>query len=638
MMLSPGQFWKIIPKDYEANIRFRIEVLKAAFQDERIQKGLFEICRQDILFWINLFVWQFNPDTRERGPFISYDFQDAAIVGGNTIVGETERFQHGILQCLEDQEDVRWQKSRYVGASWLVLMLIVWLCLFHENIKAFAISKDEDAVDNGEDPDSLFWKARHIIEYLPAWMSGLTKKKKPRKMLIVFPNGNILNGDANAVSSGVGGRNAIMLVDEFGQFDKNGEEIYSMTTDTCYCRVFVYTHKNQTGMAYRLTFDPKYKHMREIITHWSQHPERQKGLYKYNDNTNRIEIIDKSYEYPPDYEFVMEKKPAGGPCVGIRSPWYDKQCRRREDRDVAMNLDIDPRGASKQFFDSYRISIIKAEHGREPRWTGNLIYDDKTARAKKLEFSTNGLLKLWVNPKSDVMMPTMRCGAAVDVSAGTGETPSCLSVWNSRTGEKVAQYANAKIYSKDFAAFCVAFLSLIKDEDGLNPLLCWEVQGSQVFEQQTIEVFHYFPCYERRDESVLGALRINKRKYGWVPNPKSILTLMDDYRQMLFEERVINRCEDALDECLNMVYIGNSVEYQARGLGNKKALAESGARVHHGDIVRADALGVKMLKQLGFEEPDRMTSRAEVIDPRTFDGRERLHELQMQQAEMEVWS
>lgn len=628
-MFSSGKHFEKVPTDLLKNLKFRLGILKGAQKNRDIQRGLMEICKKDILFFIRAFVWQYNPDTRSKGPFIPWDEQEKAIVGGDITLSSGEnRYQYGILQCVEDREDVRWPKSREIGASWLVLMTIVWLCLFHENVKALVMSRDEDAVDRPDDPDSLFWKVRFILEHLPDWMRGEVKDKK---MALKFQNGNTITGEANVVSAGVGGRATIMLIDEFGQF-RNGHETYSMTSDTSNCRVFVGTHKDTSGMLYTLCFDPKFLDMREILMHWSMHPEKKKGLYRYQEQGNRVEVIDKKYEFPPNYNFVMEAKPSGGPFPFLRSVWYDKQCRRRTDRDVSMNLDIDPRGSTDRFFDSYRIQIIKAEHCTPPYWRGNLVYDKSTGQPIRLEKDSLGMLKFWISPKGECELPRMRCGAAVDVSAGSGYSPSCLSVF-SDVGDKIVEYANANIYAPDFATFVVAVLRLIRDKKGTHPLLGWEIQGSAAFARRVLDELHYAPVYIKREEDALGKPRDNKGKAGWNPTPKSILTLMEEYRDALYDQRIVNRSEEAIEETLQFVYTSNSVEYRSKG---RKADADSASKTHHGDIVRSDALAHKMLKEIGFDAKSDKLHVNNGPAPGTSAWREWLAEKE-QFEEEEVW-
>lgn len=637
-MLSPGKWHLMVPKDPEKNLILRLAVLREARKSEQFRRGLMEMCRQDILFFINLFIVQINPELREKGPFVTWPYQDVAIIGGDTEIGGEKVFQHGILACVEDRKDVRWPKSREGGASWVVLMTIVWLCIFHENIAAGAISRDEDSVDKIDDPNSLFEKVRVMLRHLPDWMKGEVKSKK---LSFLFANGNTFVGEANVSSANVGGRLTILLIDEFGQFDKNGEWIYDFTRDVCKCRVFVFTHKDQSGMAYRLCYDAKFINMREIMTHWSQHPGKNQGLYRYNEEAKYLEFywpgrgwrLSPCYDYGPTFDFVMKAEPTGGPCPGIRSPWYDAEAEARNERDVRMNLDIDPRGASDKFFDAYRIQVLKAEWSCPPLWVGNLVYS-KEGYPQRLEYSPEGQIKLWVLPKGEAELPMMRAGAAVDVSAGSGYSPSCLSVGNARTGEKVAEYANANIFAPDFATFVVAFLRMIRDEKGTHPLLAWEIQGSSAFAKRVLEQLYYSPVHWLDDDVRVWVKKNAAPKAGWNPSPKSILTLMEEYRDALYQQRLINRSAEALDETLNFIYTSTSVEYRARG---KRQMDGSGAAIHHGDQVRADALMYRMIKAMGFEGIEEEVKRREVLDPRTFDGRVKLAEKRWAEEEDEVW-
>lgn len=556
-----------------------------------------------------------------KGPFITWDFQDKAIVGGSIRVGDQVRYQDGILKCIDDQQDVRWPKSRDIGASWIVLMTILHCCLFRSSFKALVMSKDADAVDKIDDPDSLFWKLRFMLEHLPEWMTGEIRHKKAGISFV--GSGNSITGEANTESSGVGGRATVMLIDEFGQFDKNGEKTYDFTTDTSNCRIFVFTHKNTSGMAYKLCYDSKFIGMREIIVHWSQHPEKGAGLYRYNEETCQVEILDPTYKYPPGFEFVLKNEPTGGPFPGIRSPWYDSQCARRTERDIQMNLDIDPRGASDLFFDTWRVRSLQSRLCRPPVWRGDLLHD-KEGRPIKFEENDKGFLKLWVHPRNDNELPRIKAGAGVDVAAGSGNSPSCLSVFNAQTGEKVLEYANANIFAPNFAVMVAAILRTIKDGKGLNPLVCWELQGSQVFEQVIVDQCRYSPVRYRRDEEVRFKPIDGKMRAGWVPTPKNVLTLMEEYRDGLYEMKITNFSEEAMKELLNFYYTTSGVEYKAVG---KKKESDSGARIHHGDIVRSDALAYKMIKEMGFDSPEVKKYVEDVIDLRTFDGRAKFREL-----------
>lgn len=625
--MSPDSLYKFVPKNQHHNLLWRRHVQDETAKDRRLQRAFRAYCKADILFYINTFVFQFNPDNLEHEvePFITFDFQDAAIIGADVEIDGAIVHLWGILECVEDKKDARWPKSRKMGASWVAMMTADWLCIFHTHKAIGVLSRDEDSVDQAGDANSLFWKIDFIHQHLPDWLKGKITKKKMR--FLYETTNSFIVGEANTPSAFVSGRATMLIVDEFGQF-KNGAETFEMSSDVSYCRIFVFTHKEQSGMAYELCFDAKYKHMREIKTHWTQHPERNKGLYRYDDVTNQIEVLDKTYQFPPDFDFVMEGKPTGGPYPGLRSPWYDNECIRRSERDVAMNLDIDPRGASDKFFDAYRIKILKLEPTcRPPLWTGRLEYNRDTGQPIELVYEPNGLIKMWIHPKSPKLLPEMSAGAGMDVSAGTGMTPSCLSLINAVTGEKVLEYAYALIFANQLAELVVALLRMIKDRRGVHPLLGWETQGSPTFERR-VRQLGYGPFYIKADEDATGKPRNTAGRAGFDTHKAVMLPLMEDYRDCLYDGRCVNPSEFALDETLKFVYTakGGGVEY--RGSKKPKRVADegSGAAMHHGDMVKADAIAWKMVREIGMymgrfeeEKPD-----PGWIDPRSLDGRIKL--------------
>lgn len=629
-MLSTGQFHKRIPRELQANLRWRTFVLNATENDFEMRQAVLFACKQDIIFWIDTFLFQINPDIPEKGPFIAWPYQEVAILGGETEIGGRTVFQEGILACVVDRKDVRWPKSRDGGASWIVLMTILWLCLFHENIAAGAISREEDAVDEIGNPNSLFEKVRIMLRHIPDWMKG--GKVVDKRGMFMFPKGNTLIGSANVSAAFVGGRLTILLIDEFGQFDKNGEWIYDFTRDVCKCRVFVFTHKDQSGMAYTICYDEKFSEMREIVTHWSQHPRKNQGLYHYNQENNSIELLDKSYKEVLENP-VYSPMPLGGPCPGIRSPWYDEECKARNFRDVSMNLDIDPRGAASQVYDTPTIMSLKRKHACPPLWIGDL---EHTKEGKPIRLVENplGLLKLWVHPMSEREMPIMSCGAGVDLGVGNGATPTCLSVGDASIGKKVAEYSNSNIYPNDAAILFVAICRLFADETGNGARLCWEIPGPGLIFGRVVIELGYRNVYWRRDEDARFKVIDAKMRPGWVANPKSIYVLHTEYKDALYKGNFLNHSEQALAETLNFVYDGQTVKYKAKGIGGSDASAQG---MLHGDIVVADALNWMMLKAMPAHraEKAKKKQKSDWLDPRTFDGRMKLAEAEAE-AEL-IW-
>lgn len=582
-MLSPGKWHKLVPKERTANLKFRLKLLRLCRKSAKYRAAIREACRQDILFWINAFVWQFNPRKKGQlavGPFITWDFQDKAV--------------EEMLWCIENDEDLFIDKSREMGASWLCLIVFEWLWHFHPWQKFLIISRNEDAVDDRADPDSLFWKIDFIHENLPDWMMprGWDKKAHRIKLSYTNPeNRSTITGQASTGKAGVGGRATAMFIDEFSQI-REDYEVLHRTSDTTGCRIFNGTHKGQGTAFHELS---QRVDIRKLRMHWTQHPDKRPGLYRYNKEANQIEVLDKAYDFPPDFEFVRTEAPAGGPCPGLRSPWYDKECLRKGDpRAVAMDLDIDPGGSTSQFFNPLTIRSLIASYARPPVWEGDISYDPDSGKPEGLIEIPGGPLKLWLQ-LNDGKIPRDKYGCGADLSTGVGATNSCLSWTSGTTGEKVAAYATPHIPPERLAVIACAICYLFRDEADRPCLFGWEHHGPGLnFGKKVVELGYPNIFYREAHASLAGG-KISTIP-GWYPSNEMKLILLNDYRAALDARQYVNREESALKECLEYHYDpqGNVVHPE-----DVKSNDPTGARINHGDRVIADALSWKMAKSLG---------------------------------------
>ena len=181
-MLSPGKWHLEVPRDAKGNLAFRRLILDRTENDKALRKDLTHACKNDILFYVNVFVSQFNPrrNGKEVGPFITWDFQDEALLR--------------ILHHIDVQQDLVMEKSREMGATWLCLLAMDWMCKFHPWKKFLCVSRNAEAVDKPNDPDSLFWKLDFITEYQPEW---LRPKIDRLKFSITYANGSNITGQAS---------------------------------------------------------------------------------------------------------------------------------------------------------------------------------------------------------------------------------------------------------------------------------------------------------------------------------------------------------------------------------------------------------------------------------------------------------
>lgn len=585
-MLSPGQAHKEVPRDRKRNQKYRAELVRRALNNPTLQRQIFETCKTDFLFYVNCFVWQFNPKKKadgEVGPFITWDFQEEAAME--------------MLRCIEVDEDVLIEKSREMGASWLCLLVIEWLWHFYPWKKFLCISRNEAAVED-DDPDSLFWKLDFVHQYMPAWLMppGWDKRIHRKRLFFGNPNGSTITGQASTGKAGVGGRATAMFIDEFSQI-KEDFEVLHRTSDTTGCRIFNGTHKGMGTAFHELS---ERVDMVKIVMHWTQHPDKWPGAYQWDPKKNAVEILDKTYDYPTDFTFVQAVSPTGGPFPGIRSPWYDRECvRKGSPRAVAMDLDIDAGGSVSQFFNPVTIKILRATYTSDPVWQGDVVYDKDTGRPEGLTKVDGGLLRSWVQPVLDggkLRMPRSRYGCGADLSTGGGATNSCLSWVDGRTGEKIAEYATPHVLPENFAPIALALCWLFADENDLPAFFGWEHAGpGLIFGKRVLEL-GYPHIYWREAGTLLAAGRAT-RNPGWYPNVENKRLLLEAYRAALDNRSFVNRSDWALKQCMPYRYMPDgSIAHP----NDTRAEDHTMARANHGDMVIADALAWKMASSFGM--------------------------------------
>lgn len=593
-MLGRGGYHVGVPRDLVGNLAWREGILRECAGSARSRECVLRACTEDILFYVNGFVWQFNPKRRgggSVGPFLTWGYQEEALVG-----------EGGLLDCYEGGRGVVIEKSREMGATWLMLIMQDWLCLFHPYGQWLNISRNADAVDC-KSPDSLFWKLRFMHRYLPGWLRGPVVEER---MYFEFPRTrSVITGEASTGRAGVGGRAAAIFVDEFSKI-KEATEVRQRTANTADARFFVSTHEGQGTEFYKLTQTAEF---RKFVWHWTDHPEKRRGMYRVVDG--RVDVMDVGYEYPPGYEFRMDGHPLGGPCPGVRSVWYDRKVEEiGSPRGVAIELDIDPGGSVSQFFSPGLIRILEGEVGRDPDWVGELSYDRDSGRPEGLVRVDGGKLRIWLILTHDGRPPRGAYVCGVDVSTGGGVTNSVASVADARTGVKVAEWATPNVEPASFGVAVTALCWLFRDESDCPALMAWERCGpGDVFGKAVLDTgYTNVYCRESMMDGTYGK-RANVP--GWVPTNQTKLVLLDDYRCALDRRMFVNPSREALRECLPYHYTSSGFVVHP---SDEKMEDPTGARVNHGDRVIADALCWKLIKYLGMFRSRVIGGRAGVVE------------------------
>lgn len=277
--------------DYIEVFKLRTEALSRLRENPRALEQLKVYYADNWVDFIN--DWGMTYDPRKQGekysPFVLFPKQE------EYVSWVQELFTSGRRGLAE--------KSREVGFTWLCVACAVCIWLFvPQSVIGFG-SRKKELVDNGEaDPDSIFWKIRIFIDYLP--IEFLPPAYKQGRKLMSVPNQlnkSIIKGEIGD-EIGRGGRASIYFVDEFAHLEHPdmAESALSANTD---CRIYVSTVNGPGNLFYRL---------RHFL------PNDQIFIFDWKDDPRKRLNPDQ----PPELE-----------------PWYQKQKRELMSTTLASQVD-----------------------------------------------------------------------------------------------------------------------------------------------------------------------------------------------------------------------------------------------------------------------------------------------------------
>ena len=566
-----------VPKDLDGNLRWRRQ------QIERGSDRLIELCRRDILFWINTFGWLYEPRTAKKLPFITYPFQDRTLLTLQKYLGEKE---------------VVIEKSRDLGATWMILYLLAHQWQFESLMSFGLVSSDADMVDKTNEPDALFWKLDFLLSHQPTFLKP--KFERQKFSLVNKDLGSVFVGIATTEDAFRGGRKTAIMIDEAAKLRfTEGYGLYSSVQQATNSIIWNSTPKGKTGVFHqRCELLPR---ERVLQLHWSEHPDKAKGLYRADDG--KLDLIDKDYharvtllqnredkeyDFPETYPFVLDGSPKRGPFPGYRSPWYDRQC---EDIGIevliAQELDLDSSGTQTTFYPSELLDRVRKTDVREPFRRGKLTFDPVTLEPWEFVDDPKGNLLLWVNLDGKAP-PQDRYAAGIDVSAGTGATPTCLAMGSYRNCSKVAEIADPRLGPVEAAHYFVAVCRWFADAR-----MCWEAGGPGAEFGKRVLQAGYGNIYWRRNEE--SASKKMSDTPGWSPNGNNKVVIHTRFRHALTKEWV-ERSEDTVREAGFYIF---TPEGQVEHSRHRNVIDASGAKENHGDRVIATALCWFMLEEMG---------------------------------------
>ena len=555
-------FSHFVPTEITANLQYRARLHRRVLEDSSFKEVLWDACAADPIFYINAFGYTY--DTRREPftklPFILYPYQKDGLLE--------------ILKAIQSPSyDLLIEKSRDTGASWLCCLAFEWMWHFSPRLGAPSFlmgSRDATYVDNAENPKSLFWKIDYFHAHLPSWLmpAGFNRDEHRRKMHLTNPaNGAVIDGETTTKNFARGDRRKAIFLDEHAVND-DGYLIDPATLDATDCRLYNSTAAGSGNSFYDKRHNSGIKVLR---FHWSDHPSKNIGLYRTNEN-GTLRILDKK-GYPEDYKPILDGR--------LRSVAYDRQQARSSLREMAQEWDIDYQGSGYQFFITASVQEAIRRCARPSVVIGDLEYDSTTAESIRFRESEDGRVRLWrlLGPGGK-FITDHRVILGVDVSGGTGASNSCLCGYDNVTNEKVLEYVNPYIRPEEFAKQAVAIARWLG-----NAYLVWESNGpGRQFGSRVMDL-HYGNMYLRKREEALSK-KVSQIP-GWPSTKQGKLVLLGDYRDAIDKGQCINRSKEALEESLEYIFDPEGGVSHSRS-SNKED--PSGAKANHGDRVMADAL------------------------------------------------
>jgi len=255
--------------DYEPIFNSRLTRLKnIRTSSDNLVPGLKEYYAQNCAAFVMDWGCTYDPRNIEVGlpttmPFILFPRQ--------------MEFLDWLLECWQSRRDGLVEKSRDMGVSWLCIAFSVWVWLFYAGASIGFGSRKEEYVDDLNNPNALFWKARTFIDYLPEEFrpAGWDKKKHAPYMKLVNPeNGSTMIGEAGD-NIGRGARASLYFVDE-SAFLEHQDSIDAALSQTTNCKIDVSTPNGAGNAFYRKRHGGKIK---TFIFDWRQDPRKDQAWY-----------------------------------------------------------------------------------------------------------------------------------------------------------------------------------------------------------------------------------------------------------------------------------------------------------------------------------------------------------------------
>ncbi len=590
-------WYRYVPKDHVKQLEWRLMVRERGAEDEAFRHAIMQACEEDLLFFCNSLLWVFEPRAEKRKaiPLNTWKNQDDILVFLNECWGKRNC---GI------------EKSRDEGLSWDVCVIPYFHWYFTPNTKVGFATLTEEKVDSEDDSDALMWKLGWLHYNTPEWFrvdeqgNDILFRTFNDHRFHNRRNKSTINGYASTGNLGRGGRKIAWVMDEFSEWPNSAQQrALDSTQHATKCRYFPSTFSGDSDKFYQM-MRRETSTMLRVIADWKDNPEKKQGLYTAIGG--HIKILDKTYVFPNDYQFINDGK--------IRSPYYDAQCTEAgaTPQSIARELDRDPQGATSKIFSASVLQKAK-QTCKDPYFVGNLDFTPGEYRPIWVKDSS-GRFAVWKDMEPDKQLMNGGIGklgyggpyaVGCDISAGSGSSitsNSAIEVIDIPSGEQVLEFYSHSVRPADFAQLAyVVCVWLCEGRDLSAAYLNWESNGppGEAFTAEMIRL-GWSNCYRTRRETVQYRERTERLGHH---NVDGGYTALCELQRGIQQDEITVRSEKVVMECGQYelgsagVRAGKCIHVGSQASGDASAQGKA-----HGDCAIAFALAWMAAKDRPVEQ------------------------------------
>jgi hypothetical protein len=222
------------------------------------------------------------------------------------------------------------EKSRDMGATWVVLAVIVWLWLYERGFTCLLGSRVETLVEKNpgsRNEDTLLGRCEVLAMGLPEWLrpDGVSMLDKATRQSMLWTNpstGNQLTGESANGNFGRQQRKTAVVFDELA-FAEYQRSIIRGTADTCRLRIFLTSPDPDADACKELMRRPG---VRVVTQDWRLHPDKTVAWYeKQREDRSEEEIaneLDLSWEGGAERRIYPEWDDVGVRPLTFTPGWW----------------------------------------------------------------------------------------------------------------------------------------------------------------------------------------------------------------------------------------------------------------------------------------------------------------------------